>query len=80
MINGSTAHIESQSRERPACVSWCWLGRLENGKSDVAIGKGGVVCGRGRRKCRMNPTKLKDGLQIANRQRGAWVGASTWRA
>jgi len=32
---------------------------------------------------RKNPTKLrdgKDGGQIGNRQRGAWVGASTWRA
>jgi hypothetical protein len=27
-----------------------------------------------------NPTKLRNGLQIVNRQRGAWVGASTWRA
>jgi hypothetical protein len=31
MITRSTAHIESQSRECPACISWCLLGRLGEG-------------------------------------------------
>lgn len=46
MITRSTAHIESQSRECPASMSWCllgWLGEMIDGKNKTAIGKGGVV-------------------------------------